>query len=141
MSAKKSADSNKPVDATTTNAVNMIRAAGSATIVAGVLLVLFAILSTVYSGQSADKLKAFLDFVVGLALCGLGVMSLRVHPWASWVTLLLMFLFLAGQLWTAYGTGEDSTRRISVFMLVVPLIVLIFNTLSIGAARSLGGKA
>ncbi len=141
MSSKKtSAEPDKPADPTTASAINMIRAAGAATIVAGVLLIVFAVLTVTLGGPNADRMGAFLDFVVGLALCGLGAISFRVHPWAPWVTLLIMFLFLAGQLWMAYGGDELSGERISVFMLVVPLIVLIFNTLSIGAARTLGVK-
>ncbi len=122
-------------------ALNTVRAAGSATVMAGVLTLCYAVAFAALTPMPLNVLEFALSLIVGLGLIATGVGTLRIHHRSLWVTLVLTAVVLAIQLWAAYGGGRSpSQASLSVYLLTVPLVVLITNTLAIGAVRTLKPK-
>ncbi len=128
---------NNPKSNEMQRSINQIRAAAAATLIAGGLTIVYAFGTILMARDDLDRIAASLDLFVGLVICALGLLSLRIHRWSPWATTCVMAAFLAGQLYEAYSNELTVGPQLSVFMLVVPLIVLVFNTLAIGAVRSL----
>ncbi len=118
-----------------------VRAAGAVTIAAGLMVLFIALVVTLTQAQ-AESLPVFISMVLGVLISLLGVMTLRRRAWGPWATMVIMGLFLAEQFWAAYGGGrKPEGATLSVFLLVVPLIVLIVNTRAIGAIRDLRAQS
>lgn len=125
-------------DAARLRAENFVRAAGVASIIAGVL---FAAMAMTFTRVGAVELDLGTYTIAEIAVAVLGVLTLRSQTWSMWATIAIATAFLGGELWLAYGFGRTPQgRTLSVFLLVVPLILLVFNALAVGAARGLMPK-
>ncbi|MBN1343370.1 MAG: hypothetical protein JXQ73_11855 [Phycisphaerae bacterium] len=135
------ASSSGPLEPAARRAVNLLRAAGSTTVIAGVLIVLYYVLALALTPGQQSDLAVAAGLILGVVLCGLGVMTLLLRTGGLWPTMIIAGILLAMQLLNAFmsasGQGQET---LSVFALVVPLIVLVFNTLAVGAARTLPAK-
>lgn len=125
-------------DAARVRAENLVRAAGVASIIGGAL---FAAMALTFARAGASELDLGTYTIAGIAVSVLGVLTLRLETWSMWATIGIAAAFLGGELWLAYGSGRTpGGKTLSLFLLVVPLILLVFNTLAVGAARGLTAK-
>ncbi len=118
-----------------------VRAAGAATVMAGLMTMVYVVLFVVLAPRQADKVEFYGALVVGIALVVAGLGTLRSHSKALWVTVVTMAVILGIQLWVAYGTARKSPGAgLSIYLLTVPLVVLLVNTAAIGSVRAMRNR-
>jgi hypothetical protein len=130
-----------PEGRTARSTMAMPRAAGSATVIAGGLTLLYGVIAEGVLRIPVSGGRTGLVFALGLLLCVLGAMTMRSLLWSCWATMIVAAMMLASELWTAYAHGRPDGTVLSVFSLVVPLIVLVLNTLTVGSLRDLRNRS
>jgi hypothetical protein len=117
----------------------MARAAGWATIVAGLLTAVYAVLFNLLVCSEPARLDAAVALMMGAALILSGIGVLRRSGAALWITIIMVAGVLGLQLWTAYS-GYMGSEGVSIYLLTVPLVILIVNTLAVGTVRRLAAR-
>jgi hypothetical protein len=125
-------------DTARTRAENWVRAAGVATIVSGVL---FSVMAFLLAQAVPATMAVAVSSSLGIVLAVLGVLTLRLQTWSLWAAIFIATFLLGCELWVAYGGGrKPAGETLSIFLLVIPLLVLVINVLAVGAARALLGR-